>query len=205
MKAFEIDIKDERKGKSKFTEKERSELMAGIYTMPSGSNALALRALNDSADWCALSDRLEEINANIRDGDLSIAEALLIDQALVLQSVFSNFISRTANAEYLGQVEAYGKLALRAQNQCQRTLKTLLEYKNPKRTTFIKQQNNATNQQINEGKLKEISEKEIKPANELLEVNHEARLDIPETKDTIPVDTELETVGELDRTAHGTG
>ena len=103
------------------------------------------------------------------------------------------------------QVEAFGKIALRAQNQCQRTLKTLLEYKNPKRTTFIKQQNNATNQQINEGELKEISEKEINPANKLLEENHEARLDTGKTKEAVTVNSEVETVGELERTQHGTG
>jgi hypothetical protein len=205
MKAFDIEIKDERKGKPKFTEKERSEMLTRMYTTPSGSNTLALCALNDSADWGAMSDRLKEVNVDIMGGDLSIAEALLIDQALVLQSVFSNFTARTANAKYLNQVEAYSKIALRAQNQCQRTLKTLLEYKNPKRTTFIKQQNNATNQQVNDGKLKEIPEKEIDPANELLEENHEARLDTPETKEAVRVDSEVETVGELDRTSHGTG
>ena len=175
-----------------------------MYTTPSGSNSLALCALND-ADWGAMSDRLKEINSDVIDGDLTIAEALLIDQTLVLQSVFSNFTAKMANAKLLSQVEAFGKIALRAQNQCQRTLKTLLEYKNPKRTTFIKQQNNATNQQVNDGKLKEIPEKEIKPANELLEVNHEARLDTGKTKETVKVNSELETVGELDRTAHGTG
>jgi hypothetical protein len=205
MKAFDIDIKDERKGKPEFTEKELSELVSKMYTTPSGSNSLALCSLNDSKDWGAMSDRLREVNAAVIDGDLSIAEALLIDQALVLQSIFSNNTAKMANAKYLSQIEAFSKIALRAQNQCQRTLKTLLEFKNPKRTTFIKQQNNATNQQINEGKLKEIPEKEINPANELLEVNHETRLDTGKMQETIRTDSEVETVGELDRTSHGTG
>ena len=205
MKAFEIDIKDERTGQPEFTEKERSELLAKMYTTPSGSNSLALCALNDSEDYGAMSERLKEVNAAVIDGDLSIAEALLIDQAIVLQSVFSNFTAKMGNANHLSQIEAFGKIALRAQNQCQRTLKTLLEYKNPKRTTFIKQQNNATNQQINDGNLKEIPEKETDPANKLLEVNHETRLDTGKTQETVTVDSELETVGELDRTSHGTG
>lgn len=83
MKAFDIEIKDERKGKPKLTEKERSEILSTMYTTPSGSNTLALCALNDSADWGAMSDRLKEVNAAVMDGDLTIAEALLIDQALV--------------------------------------------------------------------------------------------------------------------------
>jgi hypothetical protein len=205
VKTFDIEIKDERKGKPEFTEKERSELLCRMYTTPSGSNTLALCALNDSADWGAMSDRLKEVNSAVIDGDITIAEALLIDQAIVLQSVFSNFTAKMANAKYMSQIEAFSKIALRAQNQCQRTLKTLLEYKNPKRTTFIKQQNNATNQQVNDGKLKEIPEKEINPANELLEENHEVRLDTGKTQEAVRVDSELETVGELDRTSHGTG
>jgi len=196
-----FEIKDKRKGKPKFTEKERSELLSKMYTTPSGSNTLALCALNDSADWGAMSDRLKEVNSAVIDGDITIAEALLIDQAIVLQSVFSNYTSKMANSEYLSQVEAYGKIALRAQNQCQRTLRTLLEFKNPKRATFIKQQNNL---QVNQSSQKK-KEKKVKPANELLEVNHEARLDTGATQETSPVDTELETVGELDGTAHGTG
>jgi hypothetical protein len=205
MKAFEINIEDERTDKPELTKKERSEMLTRMYTTPSGSNTLALCSLNDLADWGAMSDRLKEVNVDIMDGDLSIAEALLIDQALVLQSIFSNNTAKMANAKYLKQIEAFSKIALRAQNQCQRTLKTLLEFKNPKRTTFIKQQNNATNQQINDGKLKEIPEKEINPANELLEENHETRLDTAKKKETVRVDSEVETLGELDRTAHGTG
>ena len=204
MKAFELNIRNEEGGKPALTEKELAKLISRTYTTPSGSNSLALCALND-ADWGAMSDRLKEVNADVMAGDLSIAEALLIDQAIVLQSVFSNFTAKMGNANHLSQIEAFGKIALRAQNQCQRTLKTLLEYKNPKRTTFIKQQNNATNQQINDGNLKEIPEKETDPANKLLEVNHETRLDTGKTQETVTVDSELEAVGELDRTSHGTG
>ena len=125
MKSFEIDIKDKRTDKPELTKKELAEIIARMYTTPSGSNSLALCALND-ADWGAMSDRLKEVNADVMDGDLSIAEALLIDQTLVLQSVFSNFTAKMANAKYLSQIEAFSKIALRAQNQSQRTLKTLL-------------------------------------------------------------------------------
>jgi hypothetical protein len=59
--------------------------------------------------------------------------------------------------------------------------------------------------EVNDGKLKEIPEKEVKPANELLEENHETRLDTGKMQETIRTDSEVETVGELDRTSHGTG
>ncbi len=62
-------------------------------------------------------------------------------------------------------------------SEYQWTLKILLEYKNPKRTTSVKQRNIAVSQQINEGdQPKEIPEKEINPANELLEENNEHRI-----------------------------
>ena len=61
------------------------------------------------------------------------------------------------------------------------------------RYTFIKQQNNL---QINEGEQKK--EKTIEPANELLEVNQDARLDTRATQETVAVDSEVETVGEVD-------
>jgi len=205
MEPFDIKTSDKKSGEPIMSEEELSALKAKIHTTPSGSNSLALRALHESADWNAMWGRLREINVQVMDGDLSCAEALLIDQAYVLQSIFSNYTARMTNAEYLSQIETFSKIALRAQNQCQRTLKTLLEYKNPKRTTFIKQQNNATNQQINEGELKEIPEKEINSANELLEQKDGTRLDTGETQDTITVNSEVETVGEVDRTAHGTG
>jgi hypothetical protein len=205
MKAFDIEITNKSKDISKLTKKELSEIMTTMYTSPSGSNSSALCALHDSVEWGAMLDRLKKVNAEVMDGDLSCAEELLIDQAIVLQSIFSNYIGKTNNSEYLSQVEAYSKIALRAQNQCQRTLKTLLEFKNPKRSTFIKQQNNAVNQQINEGEPKEIPEKEIKSANELLEHKDGTWLDTGKTKEAVRADTEVETLGELDRTQHGTG
>lgn len=200
MEPFDIKVADEKTGKPTMSDKELSEFKSMLHTTPSASNSLALRALHQSADWDVMWKRLKNINAQVIDGDLSCAEALLIDQAYVLQSIFSDYTVRMSHAEYLSQAEAYSKIALRAQNQCQRTLKTLLEYKNPKRTTFIKQQNNAINQQINEGDPKEIPEKEIKPANELLEQKDGEWLDIGKTKEAIRDDSKMETVGEINRT-----
>ena len=118
---FDIQTVDHKTGKPEMSEKELSEFKSVLYTTPSESNSLALRALHTSADWNEMSKRLKNINGQVIDGDLSCAEALLIDQAYVLQSIFSNYTARMTNAEYLGQIEAYSKIALRAQNQCQRT------------------------------------------------------------------------------------
>jgi len=52
--------------------------------------------------------------------------------------------------EYLGAMETYLKLALRAQSQCRATLETLAAIKNPP-VVFAKQANIANNQQVNNG------------------------------------------------------
>ncbi|MGH8646968.1 MAG: hypothetical protein ACREX4_21935 [Gammaproteobacteria bacterium] len=62
------------------------------------------------------------------------------------------------------------QLALKAQNQCRQTLAALAEIKNPRRTTFIGQQNNATNQQVNNvGGPSETRKNPETRENELLE------------------------------------
>ena len=179
--------------------KEYKELLGQLYTLPTAACSIALSALQSDADSKTLSEQLAKRTKEVIDGDLSMPEAMLIDQAFVLQAIFVNLTMNMHQAKYIKQMEAYGRMALRAQNQCQRTLKTLLEYKNPKRATFIKQ----LNQQFNQGEVK--IEKKVKPANEILEVNHESRLDPRKTAEAIGSDPPLETVGEDNRTAHGTG
>jgi hypothetical protein len=176
-------------------EQELKELLAELYTHPAGVNAMALSQLHSEADAAALTKHIKKRNIQVADGDLSTAESMLIDQAHVLQSIFVTMTMSMQGAEYIKQMEAYGRMALRAQNQCNRTLKTLLEYKNPKRATFIKQQNNL---QINES---EKPEKEINPANELLEVNHDSRMDTGTPQETIGSNQEVEAMGKIDRTA----
>jgi hypothetical protein len=84
-------------------------------------------------------------------------------------------------------------IALRAQNQSRKTLAVLAEIKNPRRTTFIKQQNNAVNQQVNNA-IKSKSEKIKKVANELLELKDEQRLDTRAAASSITDDSQVEAV-----------
>jgi hypothetical protein len=128
---------------------------------------------------------------------------MLLSQAHVLQAMGTFFTMKLSGAEYLNQVEAYSRIALKAQNQCRQTLATLGELKNPKRTTFVKQQNNAVNQQINNGGV-EQSENQEKPdnsANKLLEEDSPSEwMDFGETEETSGVNQGLEAVGAVDRT-----
>jgi hypothetical protein len=183
---------------------QKSKVEKKIYSLlsstPSWTAAESILNLEVNTDITETNELLKQQFELVSKGDLSRAEEMLISQAHVLNLVFAKFTSKMTCAKYLSQCEAYSKIALRAQNQCQRTLRTLLEYKNPKRATFIKQQNNAINQQINKGELpNEISEKEINPANELLEAKDGTWLDTGEAPEAVSVDSEVETLGKLDR------
>jgi hypothetical protein len=130
----------------------------------------------------------------IKAGDLSLAEEILISQTQILQSVFNEQIQQAVRTEMVPQGEYHSKMVFRAQALCQRTLRTLLEFKNPKRATFIKQQNNL---QINEGAEK--NENKSEPANELLEVNHYAWLDFRTPQETVKSDTAVGALAEGNR------
>jgi hypothetical protein len=181
---------------------EKNYKAIGRYLITSpGSAAKTLTDICTQADIGDVHKFLNEIIGNVNNGDMTAPESLLVNQAYTLNTVFHSFITAASKAEHLEVAQFRADIAFRAQNQCQRTLRTLLEFKHPKRSTFIKQQNNL---QVNQSPEKK-KEKKVKPANKLLEVNHEARLDTGKTQEAVRVNSELETVGELDRTSHGTG
>lgn len=129
-----------------------------LATSPTAQATLAmepwLKPAWGDTDVTALLDRLEEQTATLRAGDTSDLEALLFNQALTLQAMFTALSRRAASnvGEYLGAAETYLKLALRAQGQCRATLETLSEMKNPRPVAFVKQANIAAgHQQVNNG------------------------------------------------------
>jgi hypothetical protein len=127
----------------------------------------------------------EEVRDGIKkviDGDMTLPVSMLMGQALSLQSVF-NFCADLAGANVgknLSQAEVLMRMALKAQAQCTQTLRVLGELKNPKAVAFIKQQNNATTQQVNNGPVTQGAhahgEKETSvTTNELLTDDREAQ------------------------------
>ena len=102
---------------------------------------------------------------------------------------------RAASVEYIPNTQIYFDIAMKAQKQCRQTLSALVDIKHPRRATFVKQQNNAINQQINNGSDPENFQE--KPANELLtEVQYEI-VDTRRTLKTSRVDKELAAVGKV--------
>jgi len=111
--------------------------------------------------------------AKVKAGDMSSVEAMLVSQTIALNSIFADMAGRAAGSLSAGpgRVEVYMRMAMKAQAQCRATIETLAEVKNPKSTTFVKQQNNAAQQQVNNGAdahTQARTEKNINPPNELL-------------------------------------
>lgn len=115
---------------------------------------------------------LSDITKNLLDttdrsyqGDDSEIEMMLLAQAKTLEHFFYESLNMMVDCNMLPQMQAFADIALKAQNQSRRTLTALAEVKRPKSTMFVKQQNNAINQQINHSTSKPKNNKTRKRIN----------------------------------------
>jgi len=116
---------------------------------PSATAAAIVSNLGPELDVCAIFEELQEHSKQVQSGDFSRLEDMLFNQACALQSIFTDLASRATSGALIQQLQVYMQLAFKAQNQCRQTLTTLAEMKHPKHAVFVKQQNNAINQQVN--------------------------------------------------------
>lgn len=172
-------------------------------TLPEAMAADALEVIGD-ADWSATLRALNDLRADALGdtADTKAIERMLLAQSVVLQSVFSHYMTRASRSDVLPELQAFADLALKAQNQCRRTLATLAEIRNPRRTQFIKQVNNAVNQQVNNGLAATENRKipESEPG-KVLEVDRaeRRRLDVGAAAMAIGHDADVATVGAFHR------
>ena len=141
--------------------------------------------LIDQLDTPSLIDALRQQTKAVQQGDLRAAEAMLMNQATALQSLFVKLTELGLAANQLKQWEASLRLALKAQSQCRATLETLAAIKNPP-IVYAKQANVTTGlQQINNGvpPPPAIAREKVFETNELKELGHEPQqwLDIAAT------------------------
>ena len=145
--------------------------------------------------------------AATNSGDLTRAETMLMSQAQTLDVMFNEFGKRVGVNLKAGNrdiCEQYLRMALKAQAQCRTTIETLAEVKNPRSATFVKQQNVANQQQINNGVPAPVSpahgtEKTI-VSNELIEgQQHGERMDTGAAPAAGGGDPQIQTVAEVDR------
>ena len=142
----------------------------------------------------------------VTDGNLGKLESMLNGQAIALNAMFNNFAKRAMHADVMPKLEAYFRLALKAQSQCRSTVEALAEIKYPKSATFIKQANIAGQQQVNnstDGQGSKFTprarEKNITPTNELLTEAKHANLDKRATGAASRGNPQVETVGAVNR------
>lgn len=140
----------------------------------------------------------------VQRGDMSQVEAMLINQAVGLQSLYVRLVERGIECAHTQSFESNMRMALRAQAQCGATLETLAAVKNPP-IVFAKQANIAHgHQQINNGATpphpahRAREEKAISPNELLEEQDNGKRLDTGASGATCAAHQELAPVGEID-------
>ena len=155
----------------------------------------------DKMDLPALIRLLREQAQVVNGGNLEQAEAMLINQAVALQSLFARLVELGMSAEVLPQYEAHMRLALRAQAQCVNTLRVLNEYKNPQ-VVFAKQANIAQQQQVNNN-VAPLARETENSQNKLLETLPGERLEFGTPATASGADSDLATVGAVNRSEVG--
>ncbi len=149
-----------------------------------------------------LNHELEEQIERIKSGNCEDIEELLLSQANTLNCLFSQLTIKGMTAwnepvmvQRMPHVpQSLLNLALKAQNQSRRTLQTLSEIKNPKRTTtFVK---NYVDKQLNQ---LSVNEQESKRPVELGEPNN-AKMDFSNQTEAVRNDLQKEAV----EVQHGT-
>lgn len=156
-----------------------------------------------------LHGELEKQVNQVAKGDLSRAESMLLCQAHALQSMFLHFALRGKSNTHVGQLQMIMNLALKAQNQCRATLETLIEVKYPRQTSFVKQQNVAVNQQVNNGTpapaIAPARGETIESTNGLLGAAKHERLEFEAARAPGSVNSGMATVEAINGTAHSRG
>ncbi len=139
-------------------------------------------------------EMLEEVFKQVKSGDLSLPEEMLISQAFALNMAFNSLAARATRQQDASTMQMLMNLCFKAQNQSRATIDSLRQLKQPSQTTFVKQANIAQgHQQINN-----LAEKNITPQNELLRGNY-AKLDTGTTPTAEGVNSPLEAMDKITR------
>ncbi|NMG15866.1 hypothetical protein [Aromatoleum bremense] len=159
--------------------------------------------LKDQLDTPAMIRLLKDRGEAVNQGDMTHAEQMLAAQATALQTLFVRLSERAMEQGHTPNIEAFMRLALRAQSQSRATLETLATIKNPP-MIFAKQANVTTGpQQINNGTVAGSCARENETEqSKLFEVENGQRLDTRAPGATIRTDPAMATVGTIDGTAN---
>jgi len=171
--------------------------IAEAATSPEIQSALSIGKIRRTSEGTtsALIEEMKSQIQQIKAGDLSRIEAMLLAQAQTLDAVFYELMSQSFSPTNL-QWEEKMRLALKAQSQSRSTLQSLIEAKAPRQVAFVQQANIGHAVQVNN----QLAEKKIESQpNELLEVLHGERLDTRAQGAAIGLDPELAAMEPLNR------
>jgi hypothetical protein len=189
--------------------------LAGVQATSALVNAAAVmeplqkNMMGKDATTAAIYTALEAKLEKVKSGDLETVEAMLLSQAISLQTIYASLARKAAAQDMLKQYQTHLTLALKAQAQSRATLEALIELKHPRNpATFVKQANYAQGpQQVNNygAAPGSVQPAQVSPAansatapNEVLEVSHE-RLDIGTPAAPGAGHQELEALGAVHR------
>jgi hypothetical protein len=131
--------------------------------------------------------------------DTNEIQVMLATQAITLQAIFNSQLMGMGNCSTQDGVNAFADRAMRAQEQCRKTLQTLAEVKNPRRPSqFIK---TYVSKQLNQLRLEQKNSETFQPnpANELLKESLNEAVDTRAAGVAGKTHPVLETVGEINR------
>ena len=180
------------------TDVETAERIAKLAVSPEMSSQRVVAAsernkgLEEHLDIPQLMAVLKAESERLSEGKSEDVGPILANQAIALQSLFSRLTERALSESHMSNIEAFMRLALRAQNQCRVTLETLSSL-NKAPTVFARQANVAANQQINYAQ------------NQLLGDDDELRQDTRAPGAEKAVNPEMEALGEVDGAENSRG
>lgn len=186
------------------TENETARNYARLTTSPELAAYRAINAveaqsgLGEQLDVPALLEILRDQAAAVNRSDMAQTEAILMNQATALQSLFARLTENAMGADYLSNFEAYMRMALRAQSQCRATLEALSSIKSPP-VVYAEQANVTTGpQQVNNRIAAEDQEREIKNLQTKLSGDCDELLPDSRTSGyACQIDPPVETLGEV--------
>jgi hypothetical protein len=149
-----------------------------------------------------LIDALSEQTDAVLKGDLGRAETMLVAQAHTLDAIFNNLAQRAVRSEYLNQLDAFLKVALRAQAQSRATWEAVAAIKNPSVFGYVKQANIAHGPQQVNNAYDSGSEGNGNKQSKVMEKKDGEWVDTGASSAAVSNDSTMAAVEEIDRPNH---
>lgn len=165
-------------------------------TLGSGAIASIMERGDNTKAVDAAKDGVEETLSKVKSGNLEDLESILVNQVYVLNGLFNQLViqgkASLSSPAVMRSLPSHPKtmlnVALKAQTQCRATVQTINNLKNPKKTTFIKNQLNNVKMELEE-RIEQLEDTE----------NGSKKLDRGAEATAISIDPEVEAVEVIDR------